>query len=53
VLGLILIPPMGIAGGAIAMVFGTAIEVLAIYFAYRSVLRNYAFEPETGTIESI
>ena len=39
--GVILIPMYGILGGAVAMLFGTILEVIAIYWGYISVLRNF------------
>jgi len=49
VLGLLLIPPMGILGGAIAMVIGTIMEVFTNGFAYLSVVNRTAFfKPNVG-----
>lgn len=53
--GVILIPIYGILGGAIAMLTGTIIEVIAIYWGYVAVLRNYHRSnrmPVAGQVQS-
>lgn len=45
--GLILIPMYEILGGAIAMLIGTMIEVIAIYWGYILVLGNFSRSVET------
>ena len=39
--GIYLIPIMGILGGAIALVIGTSLEVVGLYFSYQIVMRKY------------
>ncbi len=52
VLGLILIPELGIMGGAIAMVFGAVSEVIVNCYAYLSVVRRVAIDATEGGMKS-
>lgn len=52
--GLILIPIYGILGGAMALLVGTILEVISIYWGYILVLRNYRgsrAEPESKQVQ--